>query len=70
MMTRPFGAQTTVGVLGAGAMGSGIAHVAAAAGHPVVVTDTRPDALARAEEAIRKALSRDVEKQRLDRTRR
>jgi 3-hydroxybutyryl-CoA dehydrogenase len=63
------GAHTIVGVLGAGSMGSGIAQVAAAAGHNVVVSDARPEALTRAEQAIRKALARDVEKQRLDRSR-
>jgi 3-hydroxybutyryl-CoA dehydrogenase len=65
----PLGAHTTVGVLGAGSMGTGIAQVAATAGHRVVVADTRADALAKAEQGIRKALARDVEKQRLDRAR-
>ena len=37
----PLGSEATVGVLGAGAMGSGIAQVAAAAGHQVMVTDAR-----------------------------
>ncbi|MFN2565582.1 MAG: 3-hydroxyacyl-CoA dehydrogenase NAD-binding domain-containing protein [Gemmatimonadaceae bacterium] len=69
--TRPptVGADTIVGVLGAGAMGSGIAHVAAAAGHRVVVGDSRPEALAKAEQGIRKSLVRDVEKRRVDRAR-
>jgi 3-hydroxybutyryl-CoA dehydrogenase len=66
MPARHLGAQTRVGVLGAGAMGGGIAQVAAAAGHHVVVADTSTDALARAEQGIRKALSREVEKKRLD----
>jgi 3-hydroxybutyryl-CoA dehydrogenase len=61
------GARSVVGVLGAGSMGSGIAQVAAAAGHDVVVSDTRPEALERTEQGIRKALARDVEKQRMDR---
>jgi 3-hydroxybutyryl-CoA dehydrogenase len=65
--TPSIGVHTTVGVLGAGAMGSGIAQVAAGAGHQVVVADTRPEALAKAEQAVRKSLARDVEKQRLDR---
>jgi 3-hydroxybutyryl-CoA dehydrogenase len=69
-MTMPsLGAHTTVGVLGAGSMGTGIAHVAAAAGHRVVVTDTRAEALAKADQSIRKALAREVEKERLDRAR-
>jgi 3-hydroxybutyryl-CoA dehydrogenase len=66
MTIPPLGAHTTVGVLGAGSMGTGIAQVAATAGHGVIVADTRSDALTKAEQGIRKALARDVEKQRLD----
>ena len=55
-----------VGVVGAGAMGSGIAHVAAAAGHRVVLGDARPEAFATARASIAKAVARDVEKGRLD----
>jgi 3-hydroxybutyryl-CoA dehydrogenase len=62
-------AQTTVGILGAGSMGSGIAHVAAVAGHRVVVSDSRVEALEKAEQGIRRALTRDVEKNRLERDR-
>ena len=40
--------ESTIGVLGAGAMGSGIAQVAAAAGHRVMVTDARAEALQQA----------------------
>ena len=69
-MTAPrAGADTMIGVLGAGSMGSGIAQVAAAVGHRVVVADTRREALTRAEQGIRKALARDVEKQRLEASR-
>ena len=42
-----------VGVVGAGAMGAGIAQVAAAAGHPVKLYDTRPDAAAQAIDGLR-----------------
>jgi 3-hydroxybutyryl-CoA dehydrogenase len=35
----------SVGIIGSGAMGSGIAQVAAVAGHPVLVYDTNPSAL-------------------------
>jgi 3-hydroxybutyryl-CoA dehydrogenase len=45
--------QTPVAVAGAGAMGAGIAQVAAAAGHPVKLFDTRPGAAAAAVEEIR-----------------
>jgi 3-hydroxybutyryl-CoA dehydrogenase len=69
MTGPPLGANSTVGVLGAGSMGSGIAHVAAAAGHRVILGDTSADALAKADRSIRKALDRDVEKKRLDRAR-
>ena len=58
--------NTIVGVIGAGAMGSGIAHVAAAAGHHVVLGDAKPDAVGRARASIGKAIARDVEKGRLD----
>lgn len=56
------GSDLTVGVMGAGAMGSGIAQVAATAGHRVVVTDLRPDALERAREGLRQAMEREVAK--------
>jgi len=55
-----------IAILGAGAMGTGIAQVAAAAGHTVVIADARRDAMARARDAIAKHLARDVEKGRLE----
>ena len=58
----PLNERTKVGVLGAGAMGSGIAHVAAAAGHEVVVLDPSDAAIAKAKAGLRKNLDRDVEK--------
>ncbi|MDE3129426.1 MAG: hypothetical protein KGL38_15560, partial [Gemmatimonadota bacterium] len=39
------GTDTTVGVVGAGAMGSGIAQIAAVRGHGVVLSDAIPGAL-------------------------
>lgn len=56
------GERTKVGVLGAGAMGSGIAHVAAAAGHDVVVLDPSEIAIDKARTGLRKTLDREVEK--------
>ena len=56
-----------IGVIGAGAMGSGIAQVAATAGHHVVLGDVSPEALERARASMGKALDREVEKGRLDR---
>jgi 3-hydroxybutyryl-CoA dehydrogenase len=58
-------ASTPIGVLGAGAMGSGIAQVAAVAGHPVVVMDADAAAMERARSGIGKALRREVEKGRM-----
>ncbi len=60
------GAQTPVGVLGAGAMGAGIAQVAASNGHPVVVVDASSEALDRARGGLEQAMRRAVEKSRLD----
>jgi 3-hydroxybutyryl-CoA dehydrogenase len=55
-----------VGVVGAGAMGSGIAQVAAAAGHPVRIFDTQPGAADRAAAAIAVAFEQQVAKGRLE----
>ena len=46
-------------------MGSGIAQVAAVAGHRVVLADADPGAMRRARDGIAKALAREVEKGRL-----
>lgn len=54
-----------VGVIGAGTMGAGIAQVAAAAGHPVLLFDVRPDAARGAIEGIGAALQRLVAKGKL-----
>ena len=61
------GEEIVVGVVGAGAMGTGIAQVAAAAGHHVVLADARPEAAAKAHANIAKAMDREVEKGRLSR---
>lgn len=58
---------TVVGVVGAGAMGTGIAQVAATAGHHVVLADARQGATAKAQAAIAKAMDREVEKGRMSR---
>jgi len=57
-----------VGVIGAGAMGRGIAQVAASAGHAVVLADANAIAVAEARTAIGKSLARDVEKKRRTQT--
>ena len=59
------GRESKVGVVGAGAMGSGIAQVAATYGHLVTLYDTSSDALKRALTGVEKNLARSVEKDRL-----
>lgn len=54
-----------IAIIGAGAMGAGIAQVAAQNGHQVFLHDQYPDALERAEKQHRKILARLVEKGRL-----
>lgn len=56
-----------VGVVGAGAMGAGIAQVAAQAGHPVVLADAVPGALSKAMDGHKRGMAREVEKGRLTR---
>lgn len=51
-----------VGVIGSGAMGAGIAQVAAMAGHKVVVYDTNAAALAKAETSLAATLHKLAEK--------
>ncbi|QQR69323.1 MAG: 3-hydroxybutyryl-CoA dehydrogenase [Alphaproteobacteria bacterium] len=55
----------TLGVIGAGQMGSGIAHVAAVAGLNVVLTDVSPDVLAKAMAGLDKAMEKAVAKGKL-----
>jgi len=54
-----------IGVVGAGQMGSGIAHVAALADYRVVLTDISDAALERALGGIQKNLGRQVKKERI-----
>ena len=54
-----------IAVLGAGQMGSGIAQVCAAAGHPVVLRDLDPAALERSRSAIASSLDRLLAKARI-----
>lgn len=55
-----------VAVVGSGAMGSGIAQVAASAGHQVLLFDTRTDAADKAIADIGKTYAKLVEKGRMD----
>ncbi|MDQ1641401.1 MAG: 3-hydroxybutyryl-CoA dehydrogenase [Actinomycetota bacterium] len=61
----PATSATTVGVVGAGLMGSGIAQVAAVAGHPVVLRDVSEEALQRGLSGIRTSLDRFAAKERI-----
>lgn len=60
-------ASTVVGVVGAGAMGTGIAQVASAAGHRVVLADSMRGAVERGRASIAKSMAREVEKGRATR---
>lgn len=55
----------TVGVIGAGTMGNGIAHVFARQGHEVVLCDVQQQFLDRAVVTIAKNLGREAEKQKI-----
>ena len=55
----------TIGVVGSGTMGNGIAQVAARAGYSVVLHDVKDEFLQRAFVTMDKSLQRDVDKQRL-----
>lgn len=52
----------TVGIIGSGAMGSGIAQVAAQAGHPVIVYDTQVAALEKSKHNLQAMLHKLQEK--------
>jgi len=56
----------TIGIVGAGTMGHGIAQVAAQSGYDVILVDVVPEALARGVAQIGKGLGRLVEKGKLD----
>ena len=66
-MTRLLEQDLIVGVVGAGAMGSGIAQVASAAGHRVVIADAMNGATERSRANLVKTMAREVEKARLTR---
>ena len=60
--------QTVIAVVGTGAMGAGIAQVAAAAGHVVKLLDNRPGAAQLAIDGIRSQFAKMAEKGRLTAT--
>ncbi|MDG1021848.1 MAG: 3-hydroxybutyryl-CoA dehydrogenase [Emcibacteraceae bacterium] len=53
----------TVGVIGAGQMGNGIAHVFALSGYEVIICDINEDALKKAITTIKKNLNRQISKE-------
>ena len=55
----------TIGVVGAGTMGNGIAQTAARAGYDVVLRDVGEEFLERGLAAVNRSLQRDVDKERL-----
>jgi 3-hydroxybutyryl-CoA dehydrogenase len=59
--------QTVIGVIGAGTMGTGIAQVASAFGHNVVLYDAYPKQLKASRDGLQKILDRQVEKERMTR---
>lgn len=61
-----FTLKSKIGIAGSGAMGAGIAQVAAMAGHEVYVYDTNPEALHKAVDGIAASLERLVLKGKLD----
>jgi 3-hydroxybutyryl-CoA dehydrogenase len=60
-----FNQSSVIGVVGSGAMGSGIAQVAATAGHKVIVFDNNAAALSKAENNLKSTLQKLVEKQKM-----
>lgn len=61
-----FSKSTVVGIIGSGAMGTGIAQVAATAGHDVIVYDNNKAALEKAKSNFEGTLKKLVEKQKLN----
>ena len=66
MSQQPLSKDSVIAVVGAGAMGAGIAQVAATAGHPVKLLDNRPGAAAKAIEGIRTQFSKLADKGKMD----
>ena len=60
-----FSQNSIIGIVGSGAMGSGIAQVASAANHIVYVFDTNNEALQKAQTNLKTTLAKLVEKQKI-----
>jgi len=66
-MAQPLSPSAPVMIIGAGAMGSGIAQIAAQAGHPVALFDTREGAAADAVTKLRRRFGELADKGRITR---
>jgi 3-hydroxybutyryl-CoA dehydrogenase len=64
-MSQALDKSAVVAVIGSGAMGAGIAQVAAMAGHSILLFDTRPEATDKAIDGIGKMFGKLVEKGRM-----
>jgi len=60
-----FTKDSVIGIVGSGAMGSGIAQVAATAGHKTIIYDTNTVALDKAKANLNSSLTKLVEKQKI-----
>ncbi len=60
-----FSKSSVIGVIGSGAMGAGIAQVAAIAGHSVLVYDNNSKSLEKAQANLKSSLAKLVEKQKI-----
>ncbi len=60
-----FTKNSVIGIVGSGAMGSGIAQVAATAGHKTILYDTNAAALDKAKKGLADSLAKLVEKQKI-----
>ena len=60
-----FTKNSIIGVVGSGAMGNGIAQVAATAGHKTIIYDTNTSALEKAKSNLTNSLNKLVEKQKI-----
>ena len=67
-MSTPLPLQSPIAVIGTGAMGAGIAQVAAQAGHVVKLLDNRPGAAAKAIAGIQAQFDKMAAKGKLTRS--
>lgn len=61
-MTKPF---NTIGIIGSGTMGIGIAQVVALAGYPIVLYDIRQDILDKALDRLKASIEKGIERKKL-----